>query len=176
MEKIYTTVYKSPVGELLIGSFQDKLCLCDWRFRKMRKQVDQRVASFLKTEFVQGKSEVIEQTIQQLDAYFHDEWKQFDLPILLAGTTFQKAVWKELMKIPFGKSISYAELTSKLGDPKAIRAVASANGANAIAIIIPCHRIIGTSGELVGYAGGLRAKNLLLSHEGVLSKQTRLFE
>lgn len=176
MEKIYTAVYKSPVGELLIGSFQDKICLCDWRYRKMRNQIDQRIASFLNTEFEQGKSEVIEQTIQQMDAYFHNERKQFDLPLLFAGTTFQKTVWNELMKIPFGKTNSYAELTSKLGDPKAIRAVASANGANAIAIIIPCHRIIGTSGELVGYAGGLRAKKFLLIHEGVLSHQISLFD
>jgi len=100
----------------------------------------------------------------------------FDIPILLIGTQFQKEVWKALRNIPYGKTISYLELAYKLNNPKAIRAIASANGANAISIIIPCHRIIGSDGNMVGYAGGLKAKkNLLKLENGILDNQMSLF-
>jgi methylated-DNA-[protein]-cysteine S-methyltransferase len=101
----------------------------------------------------------------QLDEYFNRNRKTFDLPTDLQGTDFQKKVWNELLKIPFGKTLSYKELALKLGDIKAIRAVAAANGANPVSIIVPCHRVIGSNGSLTGYAGGLWRKQWLLEHE-----------
>lgn len=168
--------YKSPFGELILGSFEDKLCLCDWKYRKMRTAVDKRIKTALNSEYEVSESVVITNTIQQLEAYFNKEASTFSVPLLLAGTTFQKSVWHALMKIPHGKTASYLELSKILGNEKAIRAVATANGANAHSIIIPCHRIIGSDGSLVGYAGGLPAKKKLLQLENALgNEQLSLF-
>jgi len=108
----------------------------------------------------------------QLKEYFNNERKTFDLKLNLEGTTFQKKVWKALETIPFGKSISYLQLSKKLGDVKAIRAAASANGKNPLWIIIPCHRVIGSNGSLIGYAGGLYRKQWLLNHENDYKQQS----
>jgi methylated-DNA-[protein]-cysteine S-methyltransferase len=105
------------------------------------------------------------QCIEQLIQYFNGERRSFDLPLNQEGTSFQKQVWSELTSIPFGKTISYLELAIKTGDPKATRAVANANGKNNIAIIVPCHRVIGSDKNLVGYGGGLWRKKWLLEHE-----------
>lgn len=105
------------------------------------------------------------QATEQLIQYFHGNRRVFELPIYQKGTEFQEKVWNELMNIPFGKTISYIELSRRLGDPKAIRAASSANGKNNLAIIVPCHRVIGAKGELVGYGGGLPRKKWLLNHE-----------
>lgn len=171
MEKILIQTYKSPVGELILGEFQDQLCLCDWKYRKMREAIDQRIKKGLQTEMEDGNHLILDQAKNQLQEYFEGKRQAFDLPILLVGTEFQQRVWRALMEIPLGKTKSYLELSQQLGDPNAIRAVASANGANAISIIIPCHRIIGSDGALVGYAGGIEAKKKLLQLEGV-----RLFQ
>jgi len=109
--------------------------------------------------------ECLEICARQLNEYFEGNRYIFELPLAAEGTEFQQTVWRQLMKIPFGKTISYAEMAGRLGDPKLIRAAASANGKNPIAIIIPCHRVIGTNGDLVGYAGGLPIKKWLLEHE-----------
>ncbi|MFL5753318.1 MAG: methylated-DNA--[protein]-cysteine S-methyltransferase [Bacteroidia bacterium] len=102
---------------------------------------------------------------QQLETFFKGELKKFELPLLQPGTDFQQRVWSELCTISYGKTISYLELAKKLGDPKCIRAAGSANGKNNIAIIVPCHRVIGSNNKLVGYAGGLWRKQWLLEHE-----------
>lgn len=107
--------------------------------------------------------------IQQLDNYFQGKQRSFDFPMEPAGTDFQQTVWKELQQIPFGKTIDYLTLSKRLGDPKKIRAAASANGKNPLAIVIPCHRVIGSDGTLVGYAGGLAKKQWLLEHEAKLA-------
>lgn len=117
---------------------------------------------------------VLQQTVQQLQEYFQGSRQDFTLEINPKGTDFQKKVWQELLQIPFGKTISYLELSKKLGDVKAIRAVASANGKNPLWIVIPCHRVIGTDGSLTGYAGGLWRKKWLLEHE-LPSGQQSLF-
>ncbi len=175
-EKIVITPYKSPVGELILGAYKNKLCLADWRYRKMRSAIDWRIQTGLNAEFVDGSTEILERTAQELTQYFNGERKQFDIPLLLVGTEFQKNIWQELLKIPYGSTQSYLELARQMNNEKAIRAVAAANGANAISILIPCHRIIGTQGNLVGYAGGLDAKKKLLSLENVLSHdQLELF-
>lgn len=167
---------KTPYGELIIGSFQGKLCLCDWFYRSKRDQIDQRLQSILNAEYKKNHSTINELTKNQLNEYFRKERKHFNIPILFAGSEFQKNVWTTLSKIPYGTTISYTDLSNKIGNPKGLRAVAAANGANAISIIIPCHRIIGNNGDLVGYAGGLKAKMKLLKLEGALSNgQLELF-
>jgi len=118
--------------------------------------------------------EVLEDAIYQFKEYFEGSRKEFDLKLNPSGTDFQKKVWDALLEIPFGKTISYLELSKRLGDVKAIRAVASANGKNPLWIVVPCHRVIGTNGDLTGYAGGLHRKKWLLEHESP-AKQTTLF-
>jgi len=168
MSHISIQYYKSPIGELLLGSYDGKLCLADMKYRKMRTTIDTRIQKGLKAEYVEQSSEVIEETIKQMQEYFAGERKTFDIPLLMVGSDFQKSVWKGLMQIPYGTTASYLELSKNIGNEKAVRAVASANGANAIAILIPCHRIIGSDGKLVGYAGGLPAKKKLLELENNL--------
>lgn len=114
----------------------------------------------------------LQDCVQQLDEYFKGTRKQFNLKLNPQGTEFQKRVWKELLNVPFGKTRSYLEQTKKLGDVKAIRAVAAANGKNPIWIIIPCHRIIGSDGSLTGYGGGIWRKKWLLEHENPSSQQS----
>ncbi len=160
--------YKTPVGELILGSYDNQLCLADWRYRKMRSSIDTRIQKGLKAEYVEESSEVIVETMKQLDAYFANERKTFDIPLHMVGTDFQKSVWQGLIEIPYGTTASYLELSRNIGNEKAVRAVASANGANAISIMIPCHRIIGSDGALTGYAGGLPAKKKLLELESHL--------
>ena len=115
--------------------------------------------------YEEGASEVIAMAIIQLDEYFARKRTEFDMPLLFAGTDFQKTVWQELLNIPYGKTVSYGELSRKLGNPKAVRAVAAANGANALSIFIPCHRVVGSNRQLIGYAGGLAAKQGMLALE-----------
>ncbi|MBO0352930.1 methylated-DNA--[protein]-cysteine S-methyltransferase [Muricauda ruestringensis] len=118
--------------------------------------------------------EVLMDAVSQLEEYFNGDRTVFDLKLNPTGTDFQKKVWDALLQIPFGKTISYLELSKQLGDVKAIRAVASANGKNPLWIVVPCHRVIGTNGDLTGYAGGLHRKKWLLEHESP-AKQTTLF-
>jgi len=118
--------------------------------------------------------EVLEDAVYQLREYFEGNRKVFDLELNPEGTDFQRRVWKKLLEIPFGKTCSYLELSKRLGDVKAIRAVAAANGKNPLWIIVPCHRVIGSDGSLTGYAGGLHRKKWLLEHESPV-KQGLLF-
>lgn len=165
MNQINRQYYKTPYGELILGSYDEKLCMCDWRYRKMRSTIDNRLKKWLQAEFVEEDDVVLKAARQQLDEYFNGKRTVFDIPLLMVGTEFQKSVWNALIQTPFGTSLSYLELAEKINNKKAVRAVASANGANAISIFIPCHRIIGSNGELVGYAGGLQAKKKLLKLE-----------
>lgn len=170
MNTISIQNYSTPFGELILGSFKDRLCICDWRYRKMRNQVDERIKKGLNAVFIDQPSPIIERTIDQLTEYFAGVRKNFDLPLELVGSDFQQSVWNALMEIKFGETNTYLGLSTNLGNPKAIRAVASANGANAISIIVPCHRIIGSDNSLIGYAGGLPAKKKLLQLEGALNQ------
>lgn len=160
--------YESPCGVLMLGSFGDKLCLCDWQVEKHRYHVDRRLKRILRAEFEEGTSEVIGKAERQLDEFFAGQRRKFDMPLLFVGTDFQKTVWNELLKIPFGQTISYGEMARRIGMPKAVRAVANANGANSMSIFAPCHRVIGSDRSLTGYGGGLDAKRMLLELEGVL--------
>lgn len=160
--------YESPCGALMLGSFGDKLCLCDWQVEKHRNHIDRRLKRMLNAEFEEGTSEVIDKAIKQLDEFFAGQRKIFDIPLLFVGTDFQKTVWNELLKIPFGNTMSYGEMARRIGMPKAVRAVANANGANSMSIFAPCHRVIGSDHSLTGYGGGLDAKRTLLKLEGVI--------
>lgn len=157
--------YESPCGTLMLGSFGDKLCLCDWQVEKHREHVDKRLKRILRAEFEEGMSDVIGEAASQLDEFFAGKRKEFTVPILFVGTEFQKVVWNELLKIPFGQTISYGEMAQRIGMSKAVRAVANANGANSMSIFAPCHRIIGSDRSLTGYGGGLPAKKYLLELE-----------
>ncbi len=161
--------YHAPCGELLLGSFGDELCLCDWQNEKRREKIDGRIRRMLWAEYEVGMSEVIACAASQLDEYFARKRKSFDIPLHFVGTAFQKQVWNELPNIPYGETLSYAALAERLGNPKAVRAVASANGANAISIFVPCHRVIGNHQQLTGYAGGLAAKKMLLDLESCIT-------
>lgn len=165
MNQIKITYHKSKYGELILGSFDNKLCLCDWRYRSQRESIDRRIQKGLRAEYIIEESTVVSDAINQLEEYFNYKRRSFNIPLLLVGTEFQKSVWNILLTIPFGSTTTYLKQAIKLGNEKAVRAVAGANGANAIAIIIPCHRIIGSSGKLIGYAGGLNSKQKLLELE-----------
>ena len=165
MKQINIQYYKTSVGELLLGSFEGKLCLLDYRYRKMRNAVDKRIQTAAKANYVEQSDEVTETAKQQIDEYLTGNRTTFDIPLIMFGTDFQKRVWKALIEVPYGATSSYLQLAKSINNEKAVRAVATANGANAMSIIIPCHRIIGSDGSLVGYAGGLPAKKRLLSLE-----------
>jgi len=168
MNNINYQYFKTSFGELILGSYGEKLCICDWRYRKIRSRIDNRIESGLNAIFLEKNDQVIENAICQLDEYFNCKRKIFDIPLLMVGTEFQKNIWNGLYKIPFGKTLSYLQLAENIASRNSVRAVASANGANAISIIIPCHRIIGSNGKLVGYAGGLDTKEKLLILENDL--------
>ncbi len=162
MTTAYTAYLPSPVGLLLIQSSETAIT-------KVLFTEEETVAP---TE----QPEVLEECLHQLSAFFDGKLQDFSVALEPAGTPFQQQVWKQLVKIPYADTISYLDLSKQLGDEKVIRAAASANGANPIAIIIPCHRVIGSNGSLTGYAGGLHRKQWLLEFEGKTSgKKLSLF-
>lgn len=164
-EIITVAIRKTPAGEVLLGSLGDKLCLCDWNLPQRRKLIDCRLRRCLNAYLLPGSSPVIEAAAAQLEEYFAATRHGFNIPVVFAGTEFQKRVWQALMEIPYGTTTTYAQIARVAGNPQAVRAAASAIGANALSIIVPCHRVIGTDGRLTGYAGGITAKQLLLDLE-----------
>jgi methylated-DNA-[protein]-cysteine S-methyltransferase len=150
--EIYTDILKAPFGELFISATDAHLVSVSFV-----KQVP------VKPNQLTGEAKV------QLHAYINGTKKDFNLPLKLEGTEFQKSVWNELSKIPFGVSISYLELAKRLGNEKVIRAAANANGKNPIPIIIPCHRVIGSDKSLIGFSGGIENKRWLLTHERIIN-------
>ncbi|MBB6481741.1 methylated-DNA--[protein]-cysteine S-methyltransferase [Spirochaeta isovalerica] len=165
MNRIIVKTIKIPPGEVILGEYDGKLCLLDWKYRKMRGRIDSRLASCFKASFDEGDCSLFEKTERQLEEYFNGNREVFDIPLITAGTDFQKEVWEALQTIPYGRTESYGELAARMGREKAVRAVAGANGANGISILIPCHRIIAADGSLGGYAGGIPAKKKLLELE-----------
>jgi methylated-DNA-[protein]-cysteine S-methyltransferase len=165
MTNINIQYFKSAYGELILGSYDQALCLCDWRYRTRRETVDRRIQKGLGAEYVERDDDLLQMTREQLEQYFAGDRQQFDLPLKTVGTVFQHSVWDALIAIPFGETYSYLQLAKAIGNMSAVRAVANANGANALSIFIPCHRIIGSDGKLVGYAGGMDSKKRLLKLE-----------
>lgn len=141
------------------------LCMFDFEYRKLMPAIKKRVSSFFNDELEEGNHQVFDTLKIQLTEYFSGERTDFNLPLAMSGTPFQQKVWNELLNIPYGTTRTYMQQSKVLGDEKAIRAVARANGENCLAIIVPCHRIVGSDGSLTGYAGGLKAKKWLLEHE-----------
>ena len=167
--EILTRTYLSPAGTLILGSCSGKLCLCDWAGRPFPGIVADRLRRILCAKFREGRSAITDSAVMQLEAYFAGELTSFSLPLLTAGTRFQENVWRALASIPYGHTLSYRQLAESVGNPAAVRAVANANRLNAISIIIPCHRVIGSNGAPTGYAGGIAAKKLLLELETSVS-------
>ncbi|WP_372754829.1 methylated-DNA--[protein]-cysteine S-methyltransferase [Mariniflexile sp.] len=153
-----TCIIKSPLGFTKIVGNQDGICSV------VVLNSEEKITDNIPTE--------LEDCVIQLQQYFEGIRTHFSLKLNLKGSNFQKTVWKQLQEIPYGKTISYLDLSKQLGDVKAIRAVANANGKNPIWIIIPCHRVIGSDGSLTGYAGGLHRKQWLLEHERPHKQQT----
>lgn len=167
--RIITGRYESPCGTLMLGSLDDRLCLCDWQMgHEHNNRVNGRLRRMLGADFEDGSSAVIDKAKTRLDEYFAGARREFDVPLLFAGTDFQKRVWAALLTIPYGQMVSYGEMARRIGMPTAVRAVANANGANAISIFAPCHRVIGNDRKLTGYAGGLAAKTFLLQMESAM--------
>ncbi len=154
MAENYITYYHSPVGLLKISGTAYYISEVSFHDTSTKNDGSRK-----------DMPPLIIQCIEQLIQYFNGERRVFDLPLSQEGSAFQQETWNQLMTIPFGKTISYIQLAIKTGDPKATRAVANANGKNNIAIIVPCHRVIGTNRALIGYSGGLWRKKWLLEHE-----------
>ena len=156
-----SAVISTPVGNVLIEVIDEKVT--EIRFTEEKPRAGSAAASKMASE--------------QLREYFAGERQEFSFEIQPTGTDFQQKVWLELQNIPFGKTISYQELANRLGDPKCIRAAAAANGKNPLAIVVPCHRVIGADGSMTGYAGGLeRKKELLRLERAEIMSQTDLFK
>jgi methylated-DNA-[protein]-cysteine S-methyltransferase len=155
MPTTYTQIYHSPIG--VIKMVADEFCI--------EQLVFIEDAALNQIEISPNTPEVINQCIDELIEYFAGKRKQFSVAINQVGTEFQQKVWKELYEVPFSKTLSYGELAKKMGDPNLVRAAANANGKNKIAIIVPCHRIVGSDRSLVGYAWGKARKKWLLQHE-----------
>lgn len=160
--------YESPFGPLTLGSLDDKLCMCDWENGRHHEKTILRLKRMLEAKFEEGTSEVIGNAMRQLDEFFARERREFNVPLLFSGTEFQKRVWRELLEIPYGNTVSYGEMARRIGKPSSVRAVANATGANQISIFTPCHRVIGSDNSLTGYDGGLATKRMLLKLEGVI--------
>ncbi len=150
------TFYKSPIGYIKITVGNKGITGIDF-IRAKSKIKPSNTSNVL-----------LQSCVKQLDEYFQGKRKKFELIINLNGTEFQKKVWLELLKIPFGQTLSYGEVARKIKNPKAVRAVGQAIGKNPISIVVPCHRVIGKNGKLTGYASGLDRKKWLLEHEGIL--------
>lgn len=157
--------YRSPVGILKIIAIEGFITEITFLDNEEGND-EENISASDKISFEKCK--------KQLDEYFSGKRKIFDLPTQQSGTSFQKKVWNELVKIPFGKTISYLQLSQNIGDARSIRAVGAANGRNNLSIVVPCHRVIGSDGSLTGYAGGLWRKQWLLEHENKYGNGVRL--
>lgn len=168
----------TPLGPMITGATDEGICLFDFAERRMMETILKRLEKTANAVLVAGEHPHFKALKEQVEEYFNGTRQNFDLQLHLVGTSFQKRVWEELMKIPYGVTRSYKEQSIQVGNQKAIRAVAAANGENCIGIIVPCHRVIGENGHLTGYGGGLWRKKWLLEHEvkhSGNSKQAVLF-
>jgi len=162
---ITVTRLLTPLGPMLAGATEAGICLLEFVDRRMLETQLTRLRKRLDAEIVPGSNPHFGLLNEQIDAYFEGSRKHFTIPLVLEGTSFQKRVWRVLQEIPYGEIRSYKEQAEALGDPNAVRAVARANGDNRISLLVPCHRVIGSNGELVGYGGGLWRKRYLLDLE-----------
>lgn len=151
------------------------ICMLEFPYRKLFPKQIESLKKYLKAEILPGESKYFKILEDQLKEYFSGQRKEFDVPLVFTGSAFQVKVWNELLKIPYGDRRTYKQQSKSLNNTSAIRAVAAANGTNKISILVPCHRVVGSNGSLVGYGGGLRSKQFLLELESKDNpKQTRL--
>ena len=162
---ITVTQFETPLGQMFAGATEEGICLLGFADEEKLESEVKGLPNKFNVEIIQGESKYFAPLLKQLNEYFEGKRKEFDLPLILLGTDFQKDVWNELLRIPFGTTRSYKQQSIALNKLDAIRAVAGANGTNRIAIIIPCHRVIGENGSLTGYGGGLWRKKWLLDLE-----------
>jgi len=162
---IATTRILTPLGPMLAGATDDGICLLEFVDRRMLETQLRRLGKLLNAECAPGFCKHFDKLSSQLEEYFSGKRREFDIPLVLPGTPFQQRVWTTLQTIPYGSTRSYKKQAETIGLPNAVRAVAKANGDNRIAIIIPCHRVIGANGDLTGYGGGLWRKRYLLNLE-----------
>ena len=165
MNSIHTEIFHSPCGDLLVGSYEGRLCLCEWTEGKKGWEGAKKLARKLNARIEETPSETTREAVGQLKEYFAGTRTTFTLPLLFVGTAFQQEVWQALLDVPYATTKSYGWVAARIQRPKAVRAVGMANGANPISIFAPCHRIIGSDGSLTGYGGGLAAKQYLLQLE-----------
>jgi len=166
---IKTNSIDTPLGSMIVISDEKTLYLLEFFDCSNLDSKLKKLEKFKGSRIVSGRTNVMDKIEKELDQYFKGELEEFQTPIEMIGTTFQKKVWLELKKIRFGKTCSYLEIAKAMNQTLAIRASASANGANQLAIIIPCHRVINANGAMGGYAGGLDRKKWLLNHESRVS-------
>lgn len=171
--KIALSEFVSPLGLMFLGATENGICLLEFHDRVHLNKTLLNLAQSLNAQFVVEENQHLNQLKKELTLYFDKKLNEFTVPVVLTGTVFQQKVFQSLVKITYGTTSTYKNQAIVLGDVKAIRAVATANGLNKIAIVIPCHRIIGSNGSMVGYAGGIHRKEALLKLEGAL-QQTQL--
>ena len=162
--KIYLAETESPIGKLYLASSARGLVQINLNSKEELLALTQKMIPDAEFEENQEQNQAV---LRQLREYFTGKRRQFDIPLHLVGTDFHCRVWQELQKIPFGTTASYKEIAIRIGKANAVRAVGQANHHNPIPIIIPCHRVIGNNGKLVGFGGGLPMKQQLLAHEGI---------
>jgi AraC family transcriptional regulator, regulatory protein of adaptative response / methylated-DNA-[protein]-cysteine methyltransferase len=162
---IRTIRLTTPVGPMMAAADDERLLMLEFADRRMLEKQIRRVQRRFGSAIAPGSNDILKQLQDELDAYFGGELRRFQVPLGLSGTPFQEAVWDALLQIPYGTTAHYGAIADAIGNPKAVRAVARANGDNRLAIIIPCHRVIGKDGTLTGYGGGLWRKRKLLDHE-----------
>ena len=160
--KVLTTFVDSPVGQLFLAADDEGLRAIEFRDNRHPVKRD--------GDWCEGDNAVLRKAAKQLGEYFAGKRRDFDLPLSPHGTDFQRGVWQTLATIPYGETISYAQLAQRVGKPSASRAVGAANGRNPLPIVLPCHRVIGADGSLTGFGGGLPTKQYLLKLEGALPK------
>ena len=153
---------KTPIGVMVFGSSEKGLCLLDFKYRKSFPRILKRINEYYGDSESNGTSQFIELAENELAKYLQGDLKIFTVPLDIRGSPFQLKVWNTLLQIKYGKTAFYLEIAKKVGRPTAVRAIANANGQNSIAVIIPCHRIIGSDGSLTGYGGGIKIKQKLL--------------
>ncbi len=163
----HVTTIESPVGELRLIAGQRGLRAILWG-----KEDVARIASIDEADLVEGRTPLLDEAVRQLEEYFAGTRREFDLPLDPLGTPFQQSAWMVLRSIPYGQTISYGQQARQLGDPNKARAVGAANGKNPLSIVVPCHRVIGSGGQLTGFAAGIDIKSWLLDHE----RQPRLID
>lgn len=171
--RITTAYFKTPLGKMIAGGTDEGICLLEFGDRELLGKEIQSISRSLDAKVTDGENKHFPLLEKELSEYFKGTLKKFTVPVVMTGTDFQNAVWKTLLKIPYGKTWSYKQEAEKLGRPNSVRAAANANGQNRISIIIPCHRVIGSNGTLTGYGGGLGRKKWLLEHE---SKQISIMQ